>query len=218
MQTLISTVNSLLTRLIAERTKISLLLKIFVGLLLLFWILAIFLIFQNPLLLKLFSPIGNKLGIVAVATYGATLLPGIIKRFQIKDQSLVLLRVLLAAHRQWLGICMFLVVIMHMSLVFTLPQLIATDFNTALITFLPIHITGIIALWLLFPLWLTSNNLSIKKLGVWWNRLHKLTYVALFFIFVHVAIVEFFPIGLGLGILLGLELVSWIRVWRNHKV
>ncbi|MEC8573206.1 MAG: ferric reductase-like transmembrane domain-containing protein, partial [Pseudomonadota bacterium] len=42
----------------------------------------------------------------------------------------------------------------------------------------PYIIVGMISLLILLPLAITSNDLSIRKLGPRWRKLHKMTYLA----------------------------------------
>lgn len=82
---------------------------------------------------------------------------------------------------------------------------------------------GMAAFVLLLPLALTSNNLSVRRLGRAWPRLHRLTYAAAVLGAVHfVMLVKGFQIepliylGLVLG-LLALRLPAFGRVGRRHS-
>ncbi len=44
---------------------------------------------------------------------------------------------------------------------------------------------GLIGLFLIFPLLLTSNSISVKFFGVFWKKIHYLVYPAFFFIVLH---------------------------------
>jgi len=139
---------------------------------------------------QLLIGIGRSLGTAAFFLYIATLIPSMIRRLQIR-QLLPIMSILLPFRRQF-GVLMFLTAFVHQSFTTVLPYLVFVDFDFAQLPppLLARHITGFAAWWLLFPLWLTSNDLAVKKLGKWWKRLHKLTYAALFLIMAHVALVS----------------------------
>lgn len=88
----------------------------------------------------------------------------------------------------------------------------------------PMVITGLIAVLIMLPLFLTSNQWSMKKLRRRWKTLHKLTYVVPFFVAGHLLF-----LGEGLGILmfifLGMRLpfvrkffVEWRMNRRRRKM
>jgi sulfoxide reductase heme-binding subunit YedZ len=118
--------------------------------------------------------------------------------------------------RKHLGILMFISAWLHLNFTTTLPQLVANGFDASKIELMLFQWMGEIAWWLLLPLWLTSNDTSVKYMGKWWKRVHRLTYVALFFIFFHVALQQeswMFVIG-TVAIL---EVASWIKGWQRTK-
>lgn len=77
--------------------------------------------------------------------------------------------------------------------------------------------TGWLALLLLIPLALTSNNASIRALGSRWKALHRLVYVAALFTFVHWLLVAYDPVpGMAhAGVLVCLE--SY-RLWKSSRI
>ncbi|MGU3577264.1 protein-methionine-sulfoxide reductase heme-binding subunit MsrQ [Brucellaceae bacterium C25G] len=88
-------------------------------------------------------------------------------------------------YRRALGLLTFFYAFMHftaylvLDLVLNMPEL----FNDVLKR--PFIMFGMAGLILLIPLALTSNNLSIRKLGKKWIWLHKLTYVVIILTAVH---------------------------------
>jgi len=54
----------------------------------------------------------------------------------------------------------------------------------------PYITVGMVAFALMIPLAITSNNLSVRKLGLSWRRLHKLTYVLIVLGAVHFVMVR----------------------------
>lgn len=55
--------------------------------------------------------------------------------------------------------------------------------QASLVTLAPL--LGLIALFLILPLIVTSNTLSTQWLGLWWKRLHRLVYPAFVLILIH---------------------------------
>lgn len=160
--------------------------------------------------------LSSKLGVVALVLYIATLLPGLLTRLQWWPEITLLMSSILMPFRRQLGVMMFIVAYMHMSFAATLPQLVMFDFDASKIIFSTYEWMGIFAWWSLFPLWLTSNDLSVRFLGKWWKRIHRFTYVSLFLIFLHVALqyTNWLYVVAGVGVL---ECVSWVRVWQREK-
>ncbi|MFD1326508.1 protein-methionine-sulfoxide reductase heme-binding subunit MsrQ [Mycoplana ramosa] len=80
-------------------------------------------------------------------------------------------------YRRALGLLAFWYVLMHFSTYLILDKYL--DFPTILadIAKRPFITIGMAALVMLVPLALTSNNLSIRRLGARWIRLHKLVYI-----------------------------------------
>ncbi len=156
--------------------------------------------------------LGNKFGTISLLFYALTLLPGILKRLQIFPIT----QVTLMLFRRQFGIFMFLFAVNHSGYSLLFP-------NLALTGALPIKLStreifGTIAEFVLFPLFITSNDLAVRKLGSWWSLVHKLTYIALLFIFGHIVLLggELSMKILTAG-LLGAELVSWLVHWRRQK-
>lgn len=160
---------------------------------------------------------GPIFGQLAVGLYVLTLIPGIIVRLKWWSAITQPIGLSLMLFRRHFGILMFILAFIHLTFSSTLPYLALYNFQPpALPALRSFEIMGAIGWALLFPLWLTSNDWAVKKLGRWWKREHRLTYVALFFIFTHVALQG----GLGAialavtGILVGL---SWVVFWFRTK-
>lgn len=185
------------------------------------WIWAAFLVFGSAgMFVYMFEPrtyievwfeSGRKFGQLAVIFYLLSLVPGMLKRYQI----LPITRAGFMLLRRELGISMFIIAFVHQTLVRIYPIIIEGGgvFFPA-----PGYVYwGIASLALLFPLWLTSNDYSVRKMGQSWHTIHAFTYVALLTIFLHVALVgnRTMAIFMGLGILA--ELGSWIIYWTRPK-
>ncbi|HSW90163.1 MAG TPA: ferric reductase-like transmembrane domain-containing protein [Patescibacteria group bacterium] len=124
--------------------------------------------------------LGNKFGELALLMLIAVLLPGIFGRFRFRH-PLITIGIMF---RRYMGILAFMFGFTHASIEFFVPtiltggSLIPSDF---------FEIFGLITLLLLFPLFLTSNDFSVKRLGKNWKTLHKLVYVIIWVIMLHVA-------------------------------
>lgn len=154
--------------------------------------------------------LGSKFGVISLICYILTLMPGILNRLRWFPLLTLPISTLLMAFRRHFGILMFITAFIHMSFTTTLPQLVLYDFDASRITLQTHQVVGMLSWWILLPLWLTSNDISVKLLGTWWKRLQSLTYVALAGIFVHVALLlEGWAIVLGLVLIL--EVISRVK-------
>ncbi len=147
--------------------------------------------------------IGVKFGQLALLCYAITLLPGILRRFGVFP----LARTMLMLTRRQMGITTFYLVLCHLSLVLLFPTVLTGS------SFLPLRwfvIFGSFSFDILFLMWLSSNDTAVKKLGKWWKWVHKLTYIAVFTIFLHVALQGKSWTALFALIVLATEVISWI--------
>ena len=119
-------------------------------------------------------------------------------------------------YRRHLGISMFLLAFIHQSLSRVLPIIVRFGIGPELMNAAPYELMGTLTLALLFPLWITSNDVSMKILGKNWKRLHALTYVALFFLFLHVVLLSSNWALPGI-LFLGLEVLSWVVFWNRKR-
>ncbi len=118
---------------------------------------------------------------IAILVYIVTTVPGITRRFGIHHKAIGIIMLF----RRYIGITMFLLVLNHFWIVRGIDM-----FLRGIIIIPPpvFQIFGTLALTCLTPMVLTSNNLSVAKLGKWWGRIHQLTYIIVWFIFLHVAL------------------------------
>lgn len=152
--------------------------------------------------------LGLKFGTLAVILYLITLVPGILKRLQLFPMTAALLTTI----RRHLGILMFLSAFIHAGFTTTL-LIIASKLPPVLV---PAQGMGMVALSICFGMWLTSNEVSVRAMGRYWKWLHRLTYIALFFIFLHLAFFRKEWAIPAFGFLIA-EVVSWIAVWRRSR-
>jgi methionine sulfoxide reductase heme-binding subunit len=117
----------------------------------------------------------------------------------------------LAARRRYLGVAAFVYAVFHAGLYIAEMG----SLKAVLGEFFILGIwTGWIALFIFLPLALTSNDVSVRRLGPNWKKLQRLVYAAamatlVHWIFVHnqiaPALVHFLP----------LAALEGYRIWRN---
>jgi hypothetical protein len=185
------------------------------------WILRIF-IYTNllamvvlPLILNTFDQykIGKFFGILAVFAFLTSQIPGLFRRYSLQG---IFKQVgnLLMYPRAHIGVLMFLLATVHYQLTFILPTVRTIEYGFK--TPEPFAVFGIMAFYLCFPLFVTSNDWSKKKLKQNWSKLHKLTYFILWVIFIHVAMVGK-PLISGIIIFFGIIQVGSFVYARNLK-
>lgn len=159
---------------------------------------------QNLFLVEL----GLILGKISLLIFILAVIPGIFRRFNLNHQFLTIL----ILFRRHLGILAFLTAQSHYFLVYF-------AFNYAKLELLPSPniVTGLVSLFLTFPLFITSNDWSVKKLGVWWKRLHKIIYLILWTIFLHVVLQRWSIWSIFIGIIALLEVISLVYVRTKNR-
>lgn len=144
--------------------------------------------------------LSNLFGEISVGLYVLTLIPGIASRLGIKYIVINVIRI----YRRHLGISMYLLAFAHFFIK-KFPNFVS-DFST-----IPVfELMGSIALFIMFLLFLTSNNISQKVLATNWFRLQRLTYIGMFFIFLHLTLLEVGKWGILMGLVIILEVFSFI--------
>ena len=166
-----------------------------------------FYLFQNARewYIVLYS-LSGKVGTVALFLFLGTLMPGIFQRFKV----LPLVSASIVLFRRQFGILMFFCALVHSLYISTIPALMSGI--TSLDELPPNALTGMVTILILFPVWITSNDISQKKLGKWWKTIQRLTYFAMITIFLHVSLVEKSAAILTVTIF-SLEIASWVKVW-----
>ena len=164
-----------------------------------------------PKLFGLFLSIGKKAGTLSLILYAASLTPGILKRIQ----KFPIIQVMFMLFRREFGILMFLTMIIHSTYTQIYPYISLGQ--SLLLGLSPRIIFGIIAEIILVPLWITSNDWSVKTLKKGWNAIHKLTHVALLFIVGHILLIngEIATKLFTAGVLM-LEVYSWIVLYKRN--
>jgi DMSO/TMAO reductase YedYZ heme-binding membrane subunit len=166
-------------------------LKFFIYFQLFILIISFFFISNNYYLL------GAWMGKFAIYVFWLIAIAGILQRFKVTGFLKTIQNVLISNRRQ-LGIIMFVFAFTHYMwskgfsiILYGIPSSIPL-----------FQIFGFIALVLSFPLLLTSNNYSVKKLGKFWKVLHKLVYPVMFLLILHTSMqgADFQILGLDFGI------------------
>ena len=154
---------------------------------------------------------GNSfLATVALVLFSLTLLPGIFQRFKIFP----LFSASIILFRRQLGILMFVVAMTHSFYISTIPAIMTAKLGPEFMG--KTEILGTLSLMILLPVWLTSNDFSMRKFGKFWKTIQRLTYFALIVIFFHVAQTSANKSAL-LFIVIFLEFLSWAKVWFYNK-
>lgn len=125
---------------------------------------------------------GVSSGTISLVFFCFSIFPGILRRF---GRSSKVSQVLMLFRRQ-IGVTAFLFGLFHYLAVRMFPVLLAgvpINLNPPLF-----EVLGFLSLAPMMLLFLTSNDYSVKKMGVWWKRLHSLSYVLVWTIFFHVAL------------------------------
>lgn len=169
-------------------------------------LLGFYLFSAFPEIYLFFYKFSGKIGGVSLYLFLLALLPGIFQRFKV----LPLWSASIVLFRRQIGILMFFFAIIHSMYIFTIPAIM---FGVTGLEQLSLNaITGIATIVILFPVWITSNDISQKKMGKLWKTVQRLTYFAMIAIFFHVALIETFTAFLT-GTVFILELASWLKIW-----
>ncbi len=152
---------------------------------------------------------GLNTGEAAVLLFIITLIPGMMKRFGFKHKLLSLLMIF----RRYVGILMYICVLAHGVIVRIVPSLQSGSFVTLQL----FEIFGFLSNFLLILLFVTSNDWSTKKLGIWWYRLHRLIYGIMWLVFFHVALQKMSVWTVFMGITVTAMMLSFVLDWHRKK-
>jgi len=133
---------------------------------------------------RLWNDFGKKAANLSLFAFWITLFPGIIKRLELEG-IFKPIEVVITIFRKEIGILMYLFAIAHYGWSRFLP-IFSINGNLFSVTFFEIF--GLIAFVLSFPLFITSNDFSIQKLGGLWKKLHTMTYIIVWMLFLHLII------------------------------
>lgn len=193
--------DKIFSYIIPRKEKVILGFKVFYGLILVTVFAASRSLYFGDNNALFFYNLGVNSGRAALVFYVMTLVPGIAERFGIRHKLLALLRIF----RRYLGITMYLLALNHSLSV----KFIITLASKQIIPLRLFEVLGFGALSILFFLFITSNDLSLGRLGIWWYRIHRLTYLSMGLIFLHVALQRFSIWSVIMGITVALQISSF---------
>ena len=126
------------------------------------------------------APIANILGLFALLSYIASLLPSLIKAvFPSTKKNKILTRLL--KYRRHIGVAAFSISFNHGVLLILKLQLNLLDFYTYVK-----YIQGFSTLLIFTLLAFTSHDEAVKNLKAKWIKIHQLTYLAIFILPWHI--------------------------------
>lgn len=156
-----------------------------------------------------FYSLGVWSGRIAITLYCITLIPGIAKRFGLQHKLFSLIRIF----RRYIGISTFLFAFTHASFVRLILFLPQTLFLRG-----PLFQTfGLLTLFFLFLMFLTSNDVSVNKLGIWWYRLHWVTHIIMITVFLHTLLQRVSVWSVLIGIIVILQLASFVVAFSRKQ-
>lgn len=153
-------------------------------------------------------PYGLEMGNWAIRFLWLASIPGILKRFRVfgflQDVQIVLMK-----SRRRIGDLMFTFAVMH-YLWNKAFFLIKVNDYPGLLNLKLFEWLGFTGLLILIPLFLTSNNFSVRFLKVWWTRIHSSIYFAMWLIAFHVALQGLVVEAAMTFAIAILQITSWI--------
>lgn len=184
------------------------------ALLLVFWVSCVAACWHNPNFAWVLINFSAPLGTLSLLLFCLTLVPGMITRLRWLPAITLPVAALITPFRRHLGILMFLVAFVHFFVATSLPSLAVGIFPPRL---RPFEAIGMIAWISLLPVWLTSNDFSMKRLGAKWKAVQRLTYFSIWLIIAHVALVGK-PLAALVAVVALLEITSWVVARRRQTV
>ncbi len=145
---------------------------------------------------------GITAGQISIIFFIIALLPGITNRFGIRHKLLAVVMFF----RRHIGITMYLFALIHFSFLKLIPWISSGKF------ILPtgFELYGFLAHIFLIFLFVTSNDFSQNRLNIWWYRIHRLIYLIMWLIFLHVALQRWSTWSILMGIVVFIQMTSFI--------
>jgi DMSO/TMAO reductase YedYZ heme-binding membrane subunit len=182
---------------------------VYIGMLI-FWLIGARSIYYQDNWIAFFYNIGRSAGKLTIIWYVLTLIPGIARRFGIQHRLVQLIMLF----RRYLGILTYLTVFIHLTFIFLIPNLKNLTYLFPIPLF---ELFGIFAVVGLSAMFLTSNDWSVGHLKKWWQRIHNVTYIVMWFILFHVFLQQS-RWSLLIGLFVLLEMGSFVADYiRKHQ-
>jgi sulfoxide reductase heme-binding subunit YedZ len=192
---------------VAHRTFLIRLLYAYSVVAVLLTIVAAYFTYIGHSLSLFFYELSKTAGTVGIGWYTATLLPGIFRRMRLKFKLVSILMI----YRRYIGIAMFCTIVYHYSILRGVHILASGKIEAVALA----EVFGMGAFFIFLFMAVTSNDASVKKLGIWWSKIHSLTHLALWLVFFHVASQGFSMTTVFLGILGIIQIFSFIYIYRK---
>ncbi len=157
----------------------------------------------------MFSMFALKAGEYATLFFVLVSIPGIARRFRFSHKLIMII----SMYRRQLGVLTYLLILMHALILRIIPW-VTTQIP---LTFELFVAAGSLANMALFALFITSNDWSVKTLREWWGKIHTLIYVAVWFIFLHLAIQGVSKWSVIIGITAVLQVASHMYFYRRLR-
>lgn len=172
------------------------------------WGVALIVLFSLFVTGSPFSSFGILAGQISIQLLWVVSTPGILKRFRVTG-LLQQVQIVLMKSRRRLGVLTFLLMSAHALWVRLLVDIRSgfADFVPSLSTF---ERFGLIGLLLLVPLFVTSNNYSVRLLKKNWTRIHALIYISMWAIAIHVSLQDAQEYAIPTFAVAVLQIISWI--------
>lgn len=147
---------------------------IFIGL-----IVSLYLQYERKYVLELYI-ITLWAGRLAMICFVIVLIPGILRRFSLN----FFVKTLIMLFRRQLGLLVYSFAFFHYANMSLFPMILGKVAIQSVV--IPFQVAGTFAFYLLTIMFFTSNDWSVKKLGKWWTRIHRVIYVIAWLLFFHV--------------------------------
>ncbi len=181
---------------------------------LVFLLLSIYLTYTQSIFEPVIYGIGKKFGQLSLLLLALIVTPGILGRFRLE----IPISRIITAYRRQLGITTFLLSFSHFMIVRGIYYLLKILPFSPLSP--PFQIFGSLSLSIFFFMFLTSNNLSVKKLGKWWKRMQRFIYLALWLLVIHTGLQRINVWSILIFSFAVLETGSWVYYFftKNRKL
>lgn len=183
MEMKISFMKSLFLFTARNKTKIINLFRVLYAIIFIAWVVDFFLSLDDNNIVFIYNS-ALVFGRTALILFCITITPGILKRFGITWN----IRTTIMVIRRQFGVLTFSFAFLHFSLMRLFP-FINGDYILRF-PLLNFELFGLLSLFFMFCMFLTSNDWSVRNLGKWWNRLHQIVYGIAWTIALHVAFVR----------------------------